>query len=163
MLKNSKFARLRKSRKFCMLAISGTERPFRIDTSHNGRFAVVDLVPHIAASETHERPENFQSSAKKGVFQHNRSAADLAQRTFDVRSSLNSEHLRTPRPNLPNSWQRHRPMGAAVSSWRTFVDQAGFTQGSSRGFRGQALRSGTGPTSATVPKISLSEFQMMIR
>ena len=40
-------------------------------------FALVYVVPQTAARETHERPENFQSSAKKGFFDTTRQLLTL--------------------------------------------------------------------------------------
>jgi uncharacterized protein YhaN len=54
-LKNSKIAGLRKSRKCRALAISAAARLCRIDTSVSDRFASIDVVPHLAARKTHQR------------------------------------------------------------------------------------------------------------
>src|SRR5882757_5637671 len=48
-LKNSKIAGLRKSRKCRILTISATARLCRIDTNVSDRFASIDVVPHLAA------------------------------------------------------------------------------------------------------------------
>jgi hypothetical protein len=34
-------------------------------------FAVIDVVPHLAAIETHQRSWEFSVTSKKGLFQHN--------------------------------------------------------------------------------------------
>jgi hypothetical protein len=34
-------------------------------------FALIDVVPHIAARETHERSWKFSIISQKGLFQHN--------------------------------------------------------------------------------------------
>jgi hypothetical protein len=55
-LKNSKIAEFRKSRKWCMLAILAAATPVESIRASSVGFAVFDVVPHIAASETHQRP-----------------------------------------------------------------------------------------------------------
>ena len=40
-------------------------------------FALIDLVTHIAARETHERSLGFSVISQKGLFQHNRRIADI--------------------------------------------------------------------------------------
>ena len=55
-LKNSKIAGLQKSCKCSALAISAAARLCRIDASASDRFAVIDVVPHLAARETHQPP-----------------------------------------------------------------------------------------------------------
>jgi hypothetical protein len=35
------------------------------------RLTEIDVVPHIAARETHERPREFSVINPKGLFQHN--------------------------------------------------------------------------------------------
>src|SRR5260370_5131444 len=64
-LKNSEIAVLRKSRKCRMLAISATARLCRIDTDASGCFAAIDVVPHVAASETHQRASEFSVISEK--------------------------------------------------------------------------------------------------
>src|ERR1700731_3127436 len=39
-------------------------------------FAVFDVVPHLAARETHQRSSEFSVTSEKGLFQHNRRKAD---------------------------------------------------------------------------------------
>ena len=46
-------------------------------------FALVDVVPQIAARETHERPSQFSVVGQKGLFQHNRRLADENQRSSE--------------------------------------------------------------------------------
>jgi hypothetical protein len=49
-----------------------------------GAFAQIDVVPQVAARETHERPGEFSVNWKKGVFQHNPPEAVIAARpAFD--------------------------------------------------------------------------------
>jgi hypothetical protein len=46
------------------------ERPWSL-------FALIDVVPHIAARETHERSLGFSVISQKAIFQHNRRIADI--------------------------------------------------------------------------------------
>jgi hypothetical protein len=41
-------------------------------------FALVDVVPHIAACETHERPREFSVIGQKGLFQQYLPQAEVA-------------------------------------------------------------------------------------
>src|SRR6478752_1265707 len=40
-------------------------------------FAVIDVVPHLAAREAHQRSGEFSAISEKGLFQHNRHGPDL--------------------------------------------------------------------------------------
>jgi hypothetical protein len=55
MLKNSKIAGLRKSRKCSASAISPAARSRRIDTRASDRFAVIDIAPQLAVKDTHRQ------------------------------------------------------------------------------------------------------------
>jgi hypothetical protein len=53
-------------------------------------FALIDVVPYIAARETHERPGEFSVINPKGLFQHNLPGADIRPG-----ASLHSELMAT--------------------------------------------------------------------
>jgi hypothetical protein len=54
-------------------------------------FAVIDVVPHIAASEAHQQSPEFSVIGEKGLFQHNRHKADQPIELVDVRFRGTSE------------------------------------------------------------------------
>jgi hypothetical protein len=62
-----------------MLAISAAARLAELIRASVVAFALIDVVPHIAARETHERPSEFSIINQKGLFQHNRREADIDQ------------------------------------------------------------------------------------
>jgi hypothetical protein len=55
-------------------------------------FAVFDMVPHVPASETHQRSWEFSVISEKGRFQHNRHVSDVSYHAGDVRSSGQTGH-----------------------------------------------------------------------
>jgi hypothetical protein len=96
-LKNSKIAVLRKSRKCCALAISAAARLCRNDTRVSDRFAVIDTVPHLAARETHQRSREFSMISENRLFQHNPpeadSSIDWAPGIEEIRQSPDRQHI----------------------------------------------------------------------
>jgi hypothetical protein len=76
-LKNSKIAGLQKSR--------AAARRCRIDTGPAIVFAVIHVVPHLAAQGRTSGPEDFQSSAKKAFSTQSADIRPLFQNTVSSR------------------------------------------------------------------------------
>ena len=67
-------------------------------------FALVDVVPHLAACETHERPREFSVIGQKGLFQHYLPTDDIGKKSMGT--ALLHARLALPfslriRPPLP--------------------------------------------------------------